>query len=675
MGIVMRAKKFPLSINGFPIIGGVIFFLLVVAVFGWHYFGATLQQINNSRLVMECYQEIQGEEIELSMLLVATDHSDNQSGISVKRIGSRLSELKDRFSGFKWQEAEKHMPQLTSLLHDLKQSYSALLLKLDQTADPPDSEGKEALSSMRGNAFSSGVINDLEKTLQLLDKVSTTLGSYADSATATALSSTLTGRRNVLAVNVFGFAVVAFLFLLFTRSNKANTRQMVHLTDDLANGNMMTRFPVGQKDEMGQLAGSANILAVNLNQICIKVHGSSSTINVSSASLDRLSAQMFTAADEMSGNSNTVAAAAEQMNANMSAIAASSEQASTNVGMVAAAAEQMTATISEIASGAEKARVITEKAVAESHQASISVKELGEAAQKIGKVTEAINEIAEQTNLLALNATIESARAGEAGKGFAVVANEIKDLAKQTTEATREIQERIEGVQKSSEQTILVINTIADIINNTNELVSSIAAAVEEQAVTSREIANNVGQASVGIQEVSENITQASTVNAEVTRDIALIKKEAESVAGTSSDIKELASEMKANAAALDLLLEKFTFKRPPFDIGRIKDAHFNWKMRLTSVLNGYASIDPKNIPDHHHCDFGKWYDSASQSLKSLSVFEEIGIHHEAVHRKAVEVVNCYNSNNESGAESVLQEFEKERKALFAALDELYVSH
>ncbi len=110
------------------------------------------------------------------------------------------------------------------------------------------------------------------------------------------------------------------------------------------------------------------------------------------------------------------------------------------------------------------------------------------AANEINKVTETINEIADQTNLLALNATIEAARAGEAGKGFAVVANEIKELAKQTTEATREIKQRIDGVQESSNKTISAINSITTTITNSSDVVSGMAAAVEEQAVTTQEI-------------------------------------------------------------------------------------------------------------------------------------------------------------------------------------------
>jgi hypothetical protein len=125
------------------------------------------------------------------------------------------------------------------------------------------------------------------------------------------------------------------------------------------------------------------------------------------------------------------------------------------------------------------------------------------------KSQKSITEISEQTNLLALNATIEAARAGEAGKGFAVVANEIKELARQTAAATLGDQEPAStGIQGSTDATVGQIEAITDVIGEVNDIVTTIATAVEEQAVTSQEIANNVAQASQGIQEVNENVNR-----------------------------------------------------------------------------------------------------------------------------------------------------------------------
>ena len=118
--------------------------------------------------------------------------------------------------------------------------------------------------------------------------------------------------------------------------------------------------------------------------------------------------------------------------------------------------------------------------------------QLGATADKIGKVTETITDISEQTNLLALNATIEAARAGKAGKGYAVVANEIKDLAKQTAEATVDIKNIVDNIQATSKTTEKGIEQIGTVIGEVNDIVGTVATAVEEQTAATQEIAGNI---------------------------------------------------------------------------------------------------------------------------------------------------------------------------------------
>lgn len=475
-----------------------------------------------------------------------------------------------------------------------------------------------------------------------------------------------------------GGAIAVFIgiviSILITRNLSGSLTKIVATTDQLATGDITVRSNIATKDEVGMLAVATNKLAQMFDLSLNKVRGCSSTITASTNILNSLAADMSSSAEHMAGRVTTVATAAEEMNANMAAIAAASEETSTNVNMVAAGAEEMSATIGEIAGNSKEAIQITETAVLEAAKAEDSVRDLGRAAQMINKVTESINEIADQTNLLALNATIEAARAGEAGKGFAVVANEIKELAKQTTEATKEIKERIEGVQTSSEQTIGVINTIAVTINKSNEIVSTMATAVQEQAAASREISDNVNQASLGIREVNENIAQASTVNSEVAKDVANLKIDSDEVSAHTSDIRELAVEMKVNTDALDDLITHFTFREEGFRVGEVKAAHFNWKMKLTSVMAGYQHMNEDDVPDHHQCLFGKWYDNAPAELRNAPVFTELGTHHEAVHQKVREAIASMNQNNSIVAQKKIEEFEVERKQLFANLDELYES-
>ncbi len=674
-GVIVRLKD--ISINSKLLLAfGIILTLLVsLAAISWSRFGSTVRDIDKSQFATTLNQELLAREIDHHAFMTKASSFFIEQNLKSMEVQTdpRLCNLGKMLYGEGRKEAEQHLPQLIPIFRDMEKPHAELHQSIEKINSLAQGKDKAAIITESQQIFEHTAKPAMTQTQKILKDVGIILDTYSKNANEVLHSSANTGQRMVIILATLSLLLGVVFSLLISRSISNTTRQLVKVTDDLAKGNMKTRSTLDQKDELGQLACSANNLATSLNNMCTRVHASSSTINTSSDSLTNLSAALFSLAEHMSGNCYNVSAAAEQMNTNMSAIAAAAEQTSTNVSMVAAATEEMTATITEIASGSENARVITEQAVTEANKASISVRELGEAAEKINKVTETINEIADQTNLLALNATIEAARAGEAGKGFAVVANEIKDLAKQTTAATKEIQERIDGVQKSSEQTIRVISTITEIITRTSEIVSAMAAAVEEQAVTSKEIANNVSQASVGMQEVTENIAQASTANTEVARDIAVLKVEAEKVAAGSSDVKELAIEMKYNAGHLDQILTQFSFREAQFDIGRIKAAHFNWKMKLTSALSGYTTIDSKAVPNHHQCEFGKWYDNAPNTLTSLALFKEIGQLHEAVHKKVIEAVDLYNANNPAVAHVKVEEFESVRKKMFKRLDELYM--
>lgn len=332
----------------------------------------------------------------------------------------------------------------------------------------------------------------------------------------------------------------------------------VELSKAMAGGDMTKTMDVDQKDEIGILAQSLNEMAKNLRKMITDVREGVESVDNSSNQLAAISNQMQSGAENTANRSGQVAAAAEEMSANQNTVAAAMEQASVNVNMVATATEEMNATINEIAQNSTRAKDITTLAVGKSQKASQRVDELGRAADEINKVTEVITEISEQTNLLALNATIEAARAGEAGKGFAVVANEIKDLAKQTAQATLDIKTKIQGIQQATGITVAEINEIQSVIADIDQIVTTIATAIEEQTATTREIAENVSQASCGITEVNSNVAQSSAVSGEIAADIAEVNNSANEMNQASSRVKESAGDLSGIANNLKQMIAKF---------------------------------------------------------------------------------------------------------------------
>ncbi|MBK3802045.1 HAMP domain-containing protein [Azospirillum brasilense] len=216
------------------------------------------------------------------------------------------------------------------------------------------------------------------------------------------------------------------------------------------------------------------------------------------------------AATELDTTAQSMAATARQTNDQAANAAAAAEQTSANVQTVASAAEEMSSSIGEIGSQVTRSTGIAGQAVQEAGRTTDSVRGLADAAHRIGAVVQLITNIAGQTNLLALNATIEAARAGEAGKGFAVVASEVKQLANQTARATDEIASQIQAIQEATAGSVGAIEGIGRTIAAINEISTSIAAAIEEQAAATNEISRNVQQAAIGTREVSSNIAQVT---------------------------------------------------------------------------------------------------------------------------------------------------------------------
>ena len=382
-----------------------------------------------------------------------------------------------------------------------------------------------------------------------VDDVEGILQDNMKAATELIRSVTATNNTVMYLYLVFGGGLLISASFLIIRSLTKPILALQEGMQKVTSGDLSVRLDVDSIDELGQLTDGFNGLVNNLSsasqaqaEVQTQVKQSTDDLNMVSTTLQDLTDLMGEKSNNIADQSNMVAAAAEQMSANMDNIAQASQASQDNMNSVAGATEEMTSTVSEIAQNAEQAREITAEAVQNVAVASERVNHLGSAATEISKVTDTIIEIAEQTKLLALNATIEAARAGEAGKGFAVVANEVKELAKQTNDATADISQKIEAIQAGTDGTVTEIASISGVINRVNDIVNTIATAVEEQNVTTQDIASNIGLATGGMTDVVNNVTQAAQASREIASNIANVNVDIGSVKQTGQDLKNTAS-------------------------------------------------------------------------------------------------------------------------------------
>lgn len=244
------------------------------------------------------------------------------------------------------------------------------------------------------------------------------------------------------------------------------------------------------------------------------------------------------------GSASQMATLAEDTHSRSSDAARATGRANEAVQAVAAASEELSASIDDVTSLVQQASQISASALDEATQAQTTVADLSKSSARIGDILTVISDIAEQTNLLALNATIEAARAGESGKGFAVVANEVKALAKQTADATDQISQQIQDMQRVSDITADAIKSIADTVQKSTELANGVADAVEQQQSATREIATSV-------QTAAQNTDG-------VTADVEMVMSTANDASSAAEKIKQAISGLNTQSQDLQQEINEF---------------------------------------------------------------------------------------------------------------------
>jgi len=441
------------------------------------------------------------------------------------------------------------------------QAHSVIASFADPSKGSVDTEASRlALSGTTGER----IIDDYNGNLVLsaftpLNVGGMTWALIAEIDEAEAFASIISMRNYSIFIGLIAVIAICLSAVLITRSITTPVIKGVAMAQEMAKGDLTQHLDIDQKDEIGILVHSLNGMSHSLREMFTDISSGTQTLTAASTELSSVSEQISNNAAQTSDKSDNVSASAEEMTTSMNSVAAATEQTTTNIQMIVSAAEEMTSTINEIANNTAKGSQITSKAVETAKQVSMKVDDLGSAAREISKVTDTIADISAQTNLLALNATIEAARAGDAGKGFAVVAGEIKALALQTADATNEISSKIAGVQTSTSESVLAIESIVEVINEINEVVITVATAIEEQSATTQEIANNVSQAASGLEEVNQNVNQTSVVAGEVTEDIAQVSQATSEMKTGSSQVKESATELSYLAEKLSEMVGRFT--------------------------------------------------------------------------------------------------------------------
>jgi len=340
------------------------------------------------------------------------------------------------------------------------------------------------------------------------------------------------GRLWSLLLTALALAVAVGMVAIVARSITVPLANCVAGLQSLANRDLTRRMNVKSDSEIGEISTAVDQAADGMLAAIRSIRSGASELNRAADRQTDVSSQMSTNAEMTSQQAHRTSLVAEQVNNNTQAVSLAMNELST--------------AIREIANNTHQAARVATDAVQLAATTNSTVAKLGQSSAEIGEVIKVITSIAEQTNMLSLNATIEAARAGEAGKGFAVVANAVKELAKQTASATETIRHKIDVTQSDIRDSVAAISRISHTIQQINDFQNSIAGAVEEQTVVTRDISRNVADAAKGTLEITENVIQVAKAAEGTAAGAAATRTAAEDATRLATQLNELVSQFRS---------------------------------------------------------------------------------------------------------------------------------
>ena len=334
---------------------------------------------------------------------------------------------------------------------------------------------------------------------------------------------------------------LAIAFLIAGAIRKPLAR-VVELVTNARNGDMSIirdDFDYEGHDELGHLGDALSDMFGSLRTAIREIHDNADASTEKAATMHDDAAANLEGANKVRKAVSDAVKLMEKNSSSLQESNAGTEEMSAASLTSAQAATDCAEFIANVTQVANTATKTVEDAIANMAVLQDKTNESGEKLQSLVDAVDKMNEfigvitsIADQTNLLALNAAIEAARAGEAGRGFAVVAESVRKLAEESGRAADSVhglmgalQDGARNTKNASDATAeLLIQTVEKAngakdslneamsqIDKANDRIQNIAAVAQEQAASSREIAQGIDSVTKVTSEILDHLEDIKT--------------------------------------------------------------------------------------------------------------------------------------------------------------------
>ncbi len=359
--------------------------------------------------------------------------------------------------------------------------------------------------------------------------------------------------------------ITAFFGFIIVRNIGKTVDSIRTVAGKAASGDLTIKATSNNKDELGLLTKSINLMIQNMRSIieqvlntAKKVTDSAEVVLVKSKQVAGVSNEISNSIEEISRGATEQAGDAESSVRTISSLADKIGDVSQNADDIGKLTKETAQITNE---GLELILVLEDKAEDTnriSKEIINDISTLNTHSLSIGKIVEVINNIADQTNLLSLNAAIEAARAGTFGSGFAVVAKEIQTLAERSKNAAKDIFSIIKMTQdytvKTAEKATMtesILSSQNDAMIKTTDAFKRIKESMDRLLERVESIFNHISEMEDAKEQAINSIYNVSAVTEETAASTQQITA---SVQNQLFDIKELSEFAEGlGHAAVDL--------------------------------------------------------------------------------------------------------------------------